>query len=109
MINVLKIPKHGIKTITTHMDFVSPSKKVEAMDQMLADRGPIVVRIATELLVVFHLSSHPLIVVVDKRFAMIESGKLVREVMWAFFVKPAASKRVIGASAGLSLGGGISA
>jgi hypothetical protein len=104
MINMLKISKHGIEPITTHMDLMAPSQEIQAMNQMLADRRPIAIRVAADLIIVLHLPRHSFVVVVDKWFAVVESCELVREVSRAFLVKPAAGKRVIRATAGLGFG-----
>ena len=100
MINVLQIPKHIIQPSTTHVDIVAPSKEIQTMNQMLTDSSPIKVWVIAEFSVVLHLLCGSLIIEIDKRLAIIEMRKLMREVMRAFFVQPAASKRIVGAAEG---------
>ena len=85
------------------MDIVASSKKIQTMDQMLTDSSPIEVRVIAEFSVVLHLLGGGLIIEIDKRLAVVEMRELMREVMWTFFVQPAASKRIVGAAEGFGL------
>jgi hypothetical protein len=105
MINMLKISKHGIQTITPHMDIMASPKKVETMNQMLSDRSPVEIRVTTNFIVVLHLASSCFIIVVDKGLAVVEMRKLVCKVSRAFFVEPAACKRVVIAAKGFRFRG----
>jgi hypothetical protein len=105
MINMLKIPQHGIETITTHMNIVTSPKKIKTMNQMFTNSRPIEIRVPTDFIVVAHLASRRFIIVIYEGLAVVEMRKFMCKVTRAFLVKPAASKRVIVAAEGFGFRG----